>query len=254
MYFSGAVHTYPFLLENEYFFSGLAYRPLEFGENGHRKRIFSKTLSRVEIFENAGFSSTCGRTKTDNFEYDDVIHVHHILLAWRMFNKGCYRISIVLGFSCGRAKTTRIRYAWMRVFLKKEEKILVFKNIRIRVDEPHCTLPQGWLSAFKWHSVFMICFQFSLTPLHLACWYGQEAVVELLLERGASVNAVDRVSLPRDLCENTFTVNVPQKWTTVACRRIYRTSVWLALSVFWCQINRDSGGFYTIHSSPVKLP
>ena len=78
----------------------------------------------------------------------------------------------------------------------------------------------------------MICFQFSLTPLHLACWYGQEAVVELLLERGASVNAVDGVSLPRDLCENTFTVNVPQKWTTVACRRIYRTSVWLALSVF----------------------
>ena len=81
MYFSGAVHTYPFLLENEYFFSCLAYRPLEFGENGHRKRIFSKTLSRVEIFENAGFSSTCGRTKTEVFEYDDVVHVHHILDA-----------------------------------------------------------------------------------------------------------------------------------------------------------------------------
>ena len=26
------------------------------GKNGHRKRIFSKTLSRVEIFENGGFS------------------------------------------------------------------------------------------------------------------------------------------------------------------------------------------------------
>ena len=36
--------------------------------------------------------------------------------------------------------------------------------------------------------------QFSLTPLHLACWYGQESVVRLLLEHGANVNALDRVS------------------------------------------------------------
>ena len=32
---------------------GLAYRAQVFGENGHRKRVFSKTLSRVKIFENA---------------------------------------------------------------------------------------------------------------------------------------------------------------------------------------------------------
>ena len=46
--------------------------------------------------------------------------------------------------------------------------------------------------------VISLCFlyfcQFSLTPLHLACWYGQESVVRLLLEHGANVNAVDRVS------------------------------------------------------------
>ena len=41
--------------------------------------------------------------------------------------------------------------------------------------------------------------QFLLTPLHLACWYGQESVVKLLLEHGADVNATDRVSL-----KNTF--------------------------------------------------
>lgn len=35
--------------------------------------------------------------------------------------------------------------------------------------------------------------QFLLTALHLACWYGEEAMVELLLERGADANAVDRV-------------------------------------------------------------
>ena len=49
-------------------------------------------------------------------------------------------------------------------------------------------------------SVFDLCpticliLQFNLTPLHLAAWYGQRAVVELLLQYGANVNAVDRVS------------------------------------------------------------
>ena len=37
-------------------------------ENGS----FQKTLSRVEIFKNAGFSFTSERTKTEVFEYDDV--------------------------------------------------------------------------------------------------------------------------------------------------------------------------------------
>ncbi|XP_068740299.1 GA-binding protein subunit beta-1-like [Montipora capricornis] len=34
--------------------------------------------------------------------------------------------------------------------------------------------------------------QFLLTPLHLACWYGHESVVKLLLDHNADVNAVDR--------------------------------------------------------------
>ena len=76
-------------------------------------RIFSKTLSRVEI-KNAGFSLTCGRTKTEIFEYGEVIH-HRELRELRMLRKGCYRISIVLAFSCGRTKTIRIRYVRMRV-------------------------------------------------------------------------------------------------------------------------------------------
>ena len=44
------VHTVP--EKTEIFFSGLVYRPHVFVGNGHRKPIFSKTLSRVETFEN----------------------------------------------------------------------------------------------------------------------------------------------------------------------------------------------------------
>ena len=94
-----------FYLKTDIFSSDLVHRPHVSGENGHPKRILSKTLFRVKIFENAGFLFTCGRTKTEVFKYDDVIH--YILLAWRMLRTGCYRIYIVSAFSCGRAKTLR---------------------------------------------------------------------------------------------------------------------------------------------------
>ena len=40
-----------FCLKRRFFFSSLAYRPHALGESDHRKRIFSKTLSRVKIFD-----------------------------------------------------------------------------------------------------------------------------------------------------------------------------------------------------------
>ena len=46
---------------------------------------------------------------------------------------------------------------------------------------------------------YFLFLQFLLTPLHLACWYGHDSVVKLLLQHGADVNATDRVSL-----KNTF--------------------------------------------------
>ena len=47
--------------------------------------IFSETLSKVKIFENAGHSFTCGRTKTEVLEYDDVMH--HILTPLHNINR-----------------------------------------------------------------------------------------------------------------------------------------------------------------------
>ena len=52
--------------------------------------FFSKTLSRVEIFENAGFAFARERKQTEVFEYNDVIH--HILLVLRMLREKCYGI------------------------------------------------------------------------------------------------------------------------------------------------------------------
>ena len=38
-------------------------------------------------------------------------------LAWRMLNKGCYRI-FILAFSCRRAKMIRKSYAWTCIFFQ----------------------------------------------------------------------------------------------------------------------------------------
>ena len=43
-------------------------------DNDHRKRLFSKAISRGEIFKNAGVSISCGLAKTEFFEYDAVTH------------------------------------------------------------------------------------------------------------------------------------------------------------------------------------
>ena len=66
---------YPSLLGNGGFFLrfGLPFTHTVFGENGHQKRIISKTVSSMKRFENASHLFSCGRTKTEVSEYDDVI-------------------------------------------------------------------------------------------------------------------------------------------------------------------------------------
>ena len=59
----GPVHRYQFWFENGGFFSGLAYLSHVSIENGHRKRIFSKTL---DILEN---SVSCTRMDGSKRKY-----------------------------------------------------------------------------------------------------------------------------------------------------------------------------------------
>ena len=99
-FFSPHSHViFRMFLKTEVFYpSQLAFCPYVNGVFGRRKRWFSFTIPREEIFENAGFSvflSSFGRTKTV---------IRHILLALRILLKGCYRKSVILAFSCGRAK------------------------------------------------------------------------------------------------------------------------------------------------------
>ena len=45
------------------------------------------------------------------------------------------RDAIVFGPSFGQAKNDALHYLWSHIFLSSREKISVFKNIRIRMDE-----------------------------------------------------------------------------------------------------------------------
>ena len=76
-------------------------------------------VTKTHLFKNAGHSFTCGRTKTEVFEYDDVMH--HILV----------RISIALWTGENDSNTLRVD---PRKFTQTGKRISVFKNIRIPMD------------------------------------------------------------------------------------------------------------------------
>ena len=67
-----------------------------------------------------------GRTKTEVFEYDDVIH--HVLGLRMASGYSIAFCSFVYTFPYGRAKTIQIRYVWTPViFLTTQKKISVFQ-------------------------------------------------------------------------------------------------------------------------------
>ena len=61
-----------FRLKKDFFSSSLACRLHVSGKNGHRKRLFSRTLSKVEIFDDAVLLYSCGWMETEVHENDDV--------------------------------------------------------------------------------------------------------------------------------------------------------------------------------------
>ena len=118
--FKGPVHTNAFSFENAYFFypfsPSVHTNTIENGGVCLRKRRFSKTLSRVEVFENGssaavvwtgengGSASLCGWAKTEVFENDYVTGIGMSQLKKkRIFS---YPFSVV---KCGRSKTLQKR-------------------------------------------------------------------------------------------------------------------------------------------------
>ena len=92
--YSGPVHTNAFSFENAFFFIRfrLPSTLIRSKTEMHvclRKRRFSKTLSRVEVFENGGSASLCGRAKTDVFEND---YVTGIGMSQLKKQNGCFLI------------------------------------------------------------------------------------------------------------------------------------------------------------------
>lgn len=73
--------------------------------------------------------------------------------------------------------------------------------------------------------------QFLLTPLHLAAWYGRESVVELLLQHGADVNAVDRVSWFVLRVESQSLTSLCYRGSEVAMSSTILKEVWIASSL-----------------------
>ena len=89
-----------FHLTTQLFVNGYGFRPHVPDENDRRKRNFSKTLSRLELFENAVFACTCGQTKTELFENaEDTLSVS-IDSAQKLIQHG------------GRALSFLVFYTW----------------------------------------------------------------------------------------------------------------------------------------------
>ena len=107
-------------------------------ENGDFLSLPSTRKRRFAAFRKGfpewSFLKNACLTKTEVFEYDDIIHHTAHSLNALSDECECYRNSTVLAFPCGRAKTIRVRYLWTCIFSKTENKISVFNNIRIRVD------------------------------------------------------------------------------------------------------------------------
>ena len=130
-------------MKTHLFLSVLGERPHGDGVFGHQKRIFSKTLSRVDLFENAVFMFSCGRVKTELFEnadvkasiYDVSEHAHgslgttkghfDCLFSFVEVRTAKFECSSVFVWTGIFSKTLLV---WTRIFLKTDEKKMRFQK------------------------------------------------------------------------------------------------------------------------------
>ena len=103
----GLVHTYPFLFENRDIFSPV-WSTVHTVKNGHRKRIFWKTLSRVEIFENAILlHSRVWMGENGGFWKQLRLDVGNQLLRMLPSKMVLFTTVIIYCLICGRAETIK---------------------------------------------------------------------------------------------------------------------------------------------------
>ena len=89
-----------FFFKSEIYLSILAFRPHVIGTFWHQKRRFQQTVPGVETLKND--------VRMDEYRGFRIQHC-------ACFVNGCYRISIILAFLCGRAKKIQIRFVWTRI-------------------------------------------------------------------------------------------------------------------------------------------
>ena len=138
-------------MKTHLFLSVLGLRPHGDGVFGHRKRSFSKTLSRVDLFENTVFQLSCGRMKTEPFENADVTASIYHPSEHAIGSLGITRGHVACLFSFIEVRVSNIVIEYRILLLNSEfrmsqrfrvdadlfytdKKRCVFKKIRIRVD------------------------------------------------------------------------------------------------------------------------
>ena len=103
----GLVHTYPFLFENRDIFSPV-WSTVHTVKNGHRKRIFWKTLSRVDISENAILlHSRVWMGEKEGFWKQLLLDVGNQLLRMLPSKMVLFTTVIIYCLICGRAETIK---------------------------------------------------------------------------------------------------------------------------------------------------
>ena len=153
----GLVHTYPFLFENRDIFSPV-WSTVHTVKNGHRKRIFWKTLSRVEIFENAILlHSRVWMGENGGFWKQLRLDVGNQLLRMLPSKMVLFTTVIIYCLICGRAETIK---TCTRELLKTVKNGYVW------------TGPKSWLRLWTFGGFFC---NIRILPLHwpvgsFHCW------------------------------------------------------------------------------------